>query len=59
MKANTIKRARAKRGHTMTEAAASVGVGERTWQNWETSGAKPRSPAIRDALARYVEESKS
>lgn len=53
--AGELKTARDRHGHNKTEAAASVGVTERTWHEWESKGAAPRSGAHRDRLAEYME----
>lgn len=42
--ADEVKAARLKAGHTQIEAAACIGAGLKTWQNWEASS---RSKAYR------------
>jgi DNA-binding XRE family transcriptional regulator len=53
MTSTQIRAARERRHHTTTEAAAEVGVTERTWWTWEKFGAEPRQAAVRDNLKAY------
>lgn len=50
-----VIRARLARGHTVTDAAALVGVARRTWQRWERGQYRADWRAMRDYEATPVQ----
>lgn len=54
MDAKKIRRARAKRGDSVTLAAGKVGVSVRTWERWERGESVPNSEIVLRALREYV-----